>query len=214
MMLCKNTAIARVHRPMRIISATEYLKVNLNKSDSLPTSPTSAQAIAMLCGLIILPTTPPTELAARNSACGIERLCAATCCNGPKRRLELVSEPVKNTPIQPIMGLKNGNAAPVVWANASPRVALIALFLAMKAKATTSPIVMQGIDISLRVSQKHSAASLDLILRKNIVKKAASKIAVPAWSAMRLIGKLKEMALPASLVIAPSILLKTSVICV
>lgn len=50
-----------------MINAREYFKVNLNKSDSLPTNPTAAQAIAILCGEIILPTTPPTEFAARNN---------------------------------------------------------------------------------------------------------------------------------------------------
>ncbi len=67
MMLDKNIAIIAVQIPIRMINAREYFKVNLNKSDSLPTNPTAAQAIAILCGEIILPTTPPTEFAARNN---------------------------------------------------------------------------------------------------------------------------------------------------
>ena len=51
----------------------------LNKSDSLPTNPTAAQAIAILCGEIILPTTPPTEFAARNNVSLIPSSCAVTC---------------------------------------------------------------------------------------------------------------------------------------
>lgn len=68
MIPCKKKAIMQVQIPIKIIKVTEYFNVNLKRSDSFPTSPTAAQAIAMLCGLIIFPTTPPTELAAKNKA--------------------------------------------------------------------------------------------------------------------------------------------------
>ena len=61
------------------MKATEYLSVNLNSSLSRPTKPTAAHAIAILCGLIILPTTPPTELAAKNSASPTPSSLALTC---------------------------------------------------------------------------------------------------------------------------------------
>lgn len=80
----------------------EYLTVNLKRSDSFPTNPTAAQAIAILCGEIIFPTTPPTEFAARNKTSGISSCLAVSCCNVPKSKLELVSLPVRNTPSQPL----------------------------------------------------------------------------------------------------------------
>lgn len=78
-----------------------------------------------------------------------------------------------------MIGEKKEKASPVC-AKASPKVVLIPLFLEIKAKATTKPMVIQGIAISFKVTQKHSAASSALIFKIAIVKKAASKIAVPA----------------------------------
>jgi len=170
----KNVAMINVQIAIKIIKPTEYLNVNLNSSDSLPANPTAAHAIAILCGLIILPTTPPTEFAARNNASLTPSSCALTRWSVPKRRFELVSLPVKNTPIQPIIGLKNANALPVVCAKKYPSVLLIAEFLAIKANATTSPIVTQGIAISLSVSPKHSVASSALMRSKKIVKNAVN----------------------------------------
>ena len=108
--------------PIPITNTIEYFTVNLKRSDSLPTNPTAAQAIAILCGEIILPTTPPTEFAAKNSTSGISSCLAVSCCNVPKRRFELVSLPVRNTPSQPTMGEKNAKASPVC-ARAKARVA-------------------------------------------------------------------------------------------
>lgn len=48
MIPCKKKAIMQVQIPIKTIKATEYFNVNLKRSDSFPTSPTAAQAIAML----------------------------------------------------------------------------------------------------------------------------------------------------------------------
>ena len=191
----------------------EYLSVNLNSSLSRPTKPTAAHAMAILCGLIILPTTPPTEFAAKNNASLMPSCCALTCWSVPKSRFELVSLPVMKTPSQPTMGLKKAKALPDS-ANARPSVSLIPLLREIKAKATTKPIVMQGIAISLSVSPSASSTTFNLMRKKSIVSTAASKIAVPPCKAMRLKAKSKFTAPPAAFWIADSIFLNTIVTCV
>src|SRR5450631_4754262 len=81
-------------------------------SPSLPDMPTAAAAIARFCGEIILPSTPPDELAAAMRT-GLSPAClAAETCNAPKSELEDVSEPVTATPSQPRTGERTANAAP------------------------------------------------------------------------------------------------------
>ena len=82
------------------------------------------------------------------------------------------------------MGLKKAKALPDS-ANARPRVSLIPLLREIKAKATTKPIVMQGIAISLSVSPSASSTTFNLMRKKSIVSTAASKIAVPHCKAMK-----------------------------
>ena len=89
------------------------LTVKRNRSDSLPASPTAAQAMAMDCGEIILPVTPPVVFAATISTWGKPNCCAVVACNAPNKALAEVSEPVRKTPIQPRKGEKNVNALPV-----------------------------------------------------------------------------------------------------
>ena len=69
--------------------------------------------MAMDCGEIILPVTPPVVLAATVSSGVTPIWCAVLACSEPNRALAEVSEPVRKTPIQPRKGEKNGKAAPV-----------------------------------------------------------------------------------------------------
>ena len=88
--------------------------VNLNRSDSFPAKPTAAQAIAIDCGEIILPVTPPEAFAASAKMGSIATFLAVSNCNGPNKLLAAVSEPVMNTPSQPRTGDKKQNIDPVV----------------------------------------------------------------------------------------------------
>ena len=92
-----------------------------NRSDSLPTSPTAAQATAIDCGEIILPVTPPVVLAPIVRIGLTPICCAVTACRLANSALLDVSEPVRKTPSQPRNGEKNGNSAPDA-ANARPSV--------------------------------------------------------------------------------------------
>src|SRR5664279_5807667 len=96
-----NTRKARLH-PM----------ILRKMSPSLPDIPTAAAAIAKFWGEIILPSTPPEELAAAISAGLMPVLLAAETCNAPKSEFDEVSEPVTATPSQPRIGEMSANAAP------------------------------------------------------------------------------------------------------
>src|SRR5690606_18368204 len=96
--------------------------VKRNRSDSLPARPTAAQAMAIDWGEIILPVTPPVVLAATISTSGRPSCCAVVACKAPNKALAEVSEPVRNTPIQPRNGEKKVKALPV-WARARAKVA-------------------------------------------------------------------------------------------
>jgi hypothetical protein len=76
---------------------------------------------ARFWGEIILPRTPPEELAP-TVRLGLSPNCwAVTFWRLAKRALEEVSEPVSATPSHPMIGAKNGNRTPVAAA-ARPRV--------------------------------------------------------------------------------------------
>ena len=79
-----------------------------------------AQAIAIDCGEIILPVTPPVVFLQRE-ALQIRRLVAVMACKFENSAFADVSDPVRNTPIQPKNGEKNGNSPPVP-ANANANV--------------------------------------------------------------------------------------------
>src|SRR5512143_3405221 len=109
---------------MMAISSAKYrlcFRVKRNRSDSLPTRPTAAQATAIDCGDIILPVTPPVVLAPIVRIGLTPICCAVTACRLANRALLDVAEPVRNTPSQPRKGEKNGNSTPDA-ANARPRV--------------------------------------------------------------------------------------------
>src|SRR5674476_899193 len=81
-------------------------------SPSLPDMPTAAAAIARFWGEIILPSTPPEELAAAIRAGLSPTSLAAETCNAPNSEFDDVSEPVTATPSQPRIGEMSANAAP------------------------------------------------------------------------------------------------------
>src|SRR5688500_4536215 len=89
------------------------LRVNLNRSDSFPTSPTAAAPIAIDCGEIIFPVTPPEAFALTVTTGSTPRVSAEVDCNLQNKALDEVSDPVRNTPSQPSIGEKNGNSGPV-----------------------------------------------------------------------------------------------------
>lgn len=89
--------------PTKTVNMMLCFTVKRNKSDSFPTKPTAAQAMAIDCGEIILPVTPPLVLAATNNTSGIPICCAVVACNAENKAFEEVSEPVRNTPSQPKM---------------------------------------------------------------------------------------------------------------
>src|SRR5690606_39968171 len=89
-----------------------YFTVKRNRSDSRPTRPTAAQAMAMDCGEIILPVTPPVELAATSRTSGTPICWAVVACRAANSAFDEVSEPVRKTPTQPRNGEKKVKAWP------------------------------------------------------------------------------------------------------
>src|SRR5271156_7002218 len=89
------------------------MKVRANTAPSLPLRSVTDTPVAMFCGEIILPRTPPEELVAANSR-GFKCSCrAATTCKLPKSALPEVSLPDKNTAIHPRKGENKTNHRPV-----------------------------------------------------------------------------------------------------
>src|SRR5690242_1489751 len=82
------------------------------RSPSRPARPQTAAPIARFCGEIILPRTPPEELAAASSVGLIPAFWAAVACSTPKSEFDDVSEPVTAVPIQPMIGEKNASTPP------------------------------------------------------------------------------------------------------
>lgn len=120
MLFCKKVMIPTNTNRNRLC-----LIVKRNNSDSLPASPTAAQATAIDCGEIIFPVTPPDEFAAKASTGFIPIDSAVTFWRLANNTLLDVSEPVMNTPSQPRKGAKNGNRTEPVFASAKPSVVLI-----------------------------------------------------------------------------------------
>ena len=128
------------------------LRVNLNRSDSFPTSPTAAAPIAIDCGETIFPVTPPEAFALTVTTGSTPRVSAEVACNLQNKALDDVSDPVRNTPNHPSIGEKNGNSEPVA-ARAIAMVIDIPELLAIKAKPTMAAIVTTGNFNCLRVDQ-------------------------------------------------------------
>ena len=108
-------------KPKNVQKIKLCLIVNRNKSDSLPSKPTSAHAIAIDCGEIILPVTPPIALAATVNSGAMFNWVAVFACNEPNKAFADVSDPVKKTPNQPKNGEKNGKVT-LVAANTNAKV--------------------------------------------------------------------------------------------
>src|SRR3954453_12822826 len=82
------------------------------RSPSRPASPQTAAPIARFCGEIILPRTPPEELAAASSVGERLALAAGLTCSAPNSEFDEVSEPVTATPSHPRIGESKANRAP------------------------------------------------------------------------------------------------------
>src|SRR5579859_863829 len=96
-------------------------KVRARTAPSRPVRLVTETPVAMFCGEIILPRTPPDELVAANSK-GFKFSCrAATTCKFPNSALPDVSLPDRNTAIQPRKGENRRNALPLE-ATARPNV--------------------------------------------------------------------------------------------
>src|SRR5450631_4218743 len=89
------------------------MNVRASTAPSLPLRSVTHTPVAMFCGEIILPRTPPEELVAANSS-GFKLSClAATTCRFPNSALPEVSLPDRNTAIHPRKGENNTNQCPV-----------------------------------------------------------------------------------------------------
>ncbi len=87
-------------------------KVRANTTPSWPLSSVTDTPVAMFCGEIILPITPPEELVAANSTGLRLSWRAATTCRLPNSALPEVSLPERNTAIQPRNGESSTNSPP------------------------------------------------------------------------------------------------------
>src|SRR6266699_1212258 len=110
---------------------------------SFPMRPTAAVPIAMDCGEIILPVTPPQAFAATVTTGSTPIAFAEVYCILQKKAFDEVSEPVRNTPNQPRIGEKKGKRIPVL-ASATAIVVDIPELLAINAKPTTEAMVTMG----------------------------------------------------------------------
>ena len=81
-------------------------------SASRPLRPTAPAAIAMDCGEITLAVVPPAVLVPTSRAGLAPMPSAVATCSGANSVLLLTTEPVRNTPIQPMMGANSGKIGP------------------------------------------------------------------------------------------------------
>src|SRR6476660_4794844 len=87
--------------PTRHASAIECQKTNRRIVPSCPNQLVAVEATTIDCASIILPITPPDELAA-DIRMGERPNCSeVSFCSPPKSTFEAVSEPVSATPSQP-----------------------------------------------------------------------------------------------------------------
>src|SRR6266403_2004931 len=95
------------------VSTMLCTKVRARTAPSRPFRLVTDTPVAMVCGEIILPRTPPDELVAANSK-GFRFSCrAATTCRFPNSALPDVSLPERNNAIQPRKGENRMNALPL-----------------------------------------------------------------------------------------------------
>src|ERR1043165_8313486 len=109
-------------RPTREASTIECRNTERRIVPSLPNQLVAVDATTIDWASIILPITPPDELAAAISTGDRPSCSEVIFCRLPNSTLEAVSDPVSATPSQPSSVPKNGYSTPVA-ANARPRVA-------------------------------------------------------------------------------------------
>src|SRR5207248_3719076 len=110
--------------PTRHASAIECQNTKRKMEPSWPNQLVAVDATTMDWASIILPITPPDELAAPIRIGDSPSCCAVIFCNPPNSTFDAVSEPVSATPSQPSNVPKNGYRKPAL-ANARPSVASI-----------------------------------------------------------------------------------------
>src|SRR5258705_4343834 len=110
------------NRPTRQASAIECLNTKRRIVLSCPYQLVAVEATTIDCASIILPITPPEDLAAPIRIGDGPSCSVVIFCNPPNKTLEAVSEPVSATPSQPSNVPKNGYSTPAP-AKARPNVA-------------------------------------------------------------------------------------------
>src|SRR3979409_761212 len=106
--------------PTRHASAIECLNTKRKIVPSCPYQLVAVEATTIDCASIILPITPPEELAAAIRTDDKPSCCEVIFCRLPNRMFEAVSDPVSATPNQPSSVPKKGQSNPRA-ANARPR---------------------------------------------------------------------------------------------
>src|ERR1700681_318392 len=96
------------NRPTRQASAIECLNTNRKIVPSWPYQLVTVEATTIDCASIILPMTPPDELAAAIRIGEMPSCAEVIFCRLPNNMLEAVSEPVSATPSQPSKVPKKG----------------------------------------------------------------------------------------------------------
>src|SRR5437764_2911695 len=136
--------------PTRQASAIECQNTNRRIEPSWPYQLVAVEATTIDCASIILPMTPPDELAAAIRT-GDKPSCSEVIfCRLPNSTLEAVSDPVSATPNQPSSVPKKGYSTPVA-ANARPSVASTPESLVKVPIASIAEIVISEIAHSLMV---------------------------------------------------------------
>src|SRR6267154_1449496 len=95
-------------RPTRHASATECLNTKRKIVPSWPYQLVAVEATTIDCASIILPITPPEELAAPISTGDRPSCSDVIFCRLPNRMFDAVSDPVNATPNQPSKVPKKG----------------------------------------------------------------------------------------------------------
>src|SRR5580700_2580804 len=108
--------------PTRQARAIEWKNTYRRMEPSCPNQLVAVEATTIDCASIILPMTPPDELAAHIRIGDSPSCSEVIFCNPPNSTLEAVSEPVSATPSQPKSVPKNGYSTPAP-AKARPKVA-------------------------------------------------------------------------------------------
>src|SRR6202012_1728280 len=96
------------NRPTRQASTIECQKTKRRIVPSCPYQLVAVEATTIDCASIILPMTPPDELAAAISTDDMPNCSDVIFCRLPNRMFDAVSDPVSATPNQPSSVPKNG----------------------------------------------------------------------------------------------------------